>query len=288
MGATVTSLSAHAEADMLTQTLAGRTAIVTGASRGIGAAIAIRLARAGASVVIAARTLEQRDGVAGSLVDVAASIEELGAGRAIPVVTDLSKPEDRERLVALAEEVGPVDILVNNAAIAFLATASNYPDRRARLMFEINVFAPLDLAQRVVPGMTERGAGWILNISSVGAVHPIGPPYEALHTRGVYTVYGMCKAALDRMSTGLAAELHHRGIAVNSLSPWGWVPTPGTVTNDIDGRGDAAVVEAPEVIAEAAAFLCSADPTRVTGRVAFSQPLLNEFQIRPSVDNARP
>ena len=273
---------------MLTQTLAGKTAIVTGASRGIGAAIATRLAAGGATVVIAARTLDQAEGGSGSLQQVAETIGELGAGRAVPVATDLSKPDDRARLVETAQQVGPIDILVNNAAIAFLEKASVYPERRTRLMFEINVHAPLDLAQRVIPGMQARGAGWIVNISSVGAVHPSGPPYDELHTRGVYTIYGMCKAALDRMSTGLAAELHGSGVAVSSLSPWGWVPTPGTMTNDIDGRGDAAIIEAPEVIAEAAAFLCSADPLRVTGRVAYSQPLLNEFQLRPAVDNARP
>ncbi|MGD9996855.1 MAG: SDR family NAD(P)-dependent oxidoreductase [Ilumatobacteraceae bacterium] len=273
---------------MLTQTLAGRTAIVTGASRGIGAAIATRLARAGADVVIAARTLEPSDRADGSLQEVADAIGAMGAGRAVPVATDLSDPTSRADLVARAREVGPVDILVNNAAVAFLAAGSSYPERRTRLMFEINVHAPFDLAQRVIPEMVERGRGWIVNISSVGAVHPPGPPYDALHTRGVYTVYGMCKAALDRMSTGLAAELHASGIAVSSLSPWGWVPTPGTRTNDIDGRGDAASIESPDVIAEAAAFLCSADPARVTGRVAYSQPLLNEFQLRPLVDNARP
>jgi NAD(P)-dependent dehydrogenase (short-subunit alcohol dehydrogenase family) len=98
----------------------------------------------------------------------------------------------------------------------------------------------------------------------------------------------MCKAALDRMSTGLAAELHESGIAVNSLSPWGWVPTPGTMVNDIDGLGDAPEVEPPELFAEAAAFLCTADPTRVTGRVAYSQPLLREFKLHPFADNARP
>ena len=272
----------------LTPTFTGRTAIVTGASRGIGAAIAKRLAAGGATVVVAARTLEPSDGADGSLREVADEINLLGAGRAVPVATDLSKPADRERLVAEAVRLGPVDIVVNNAAIAFLAKASEYPDRRTRLMFEINVHAPLDIAQRVIPGMKERRAGWIVNISSVGAVHPPGPPYLPLHARGQYTVYGMCKAALDRMSTGLAAELYEHRIAVSSLSPWGWVPTPGTMVNDIDGLGDAASVEQPEVIAEAAAFLCQADPARITGRVAYSQPLLNEFQLRPATDNIRP
>jgi citronellol/citronellal dehydrogenase len=269
----------------------GRLAIVTGASRGIGEAIARRLARGGATVIISARTLDPSEGTKGSLSEVADEINRGCAGtsgRAIAVQADLSKPDDRRRLVEEASAHGPVDVLVNNAAIAFLLNGSEYPDRRTRLMFEINVHAPFDLSQRVIPAMKERGQGWIVNISSVGSVHPLGPPYAPLHSRGIYTVYGMCKAALDRMSTGLAAELHEHGVAVNSLSPWGWVPTPGTMVNDIDGLGDAASVESPSVIAEAAAFLCSADPTRVTGRVAYSQPLLDEFKLSPMADNRRP
>lgn len=270
---------------------ADRLAIVTGASRGIGQAIATRLARGGATVIVSARTLEPRDGIEGSLVQVADEINRTCAevgGRAIPIRVDLSQPDDRASLVEQAAAHGDVDILVNNAAIAFLLQGSEYPDRRTRLMFEINVQAPFDLCQRLVPSMKARGRGWIVNVSSVGSVHPLGPPYELLHSRGIYTVYGMTKAALDRMSTGLAAELHQHGIAVNSLSPWGWVPTPGTMVNDIDGLGDAASVESPSVIAEAAAFLCSADPVRVTGRVAYSQPLLDEFQLSPTADNRRP
>jgi citronellol/citronellal dehydrogenase len=273
---------------VVTDEFAGRVAIVTGASRGIGEAIAHRLAKGGATVVIAARTLDVSDGSPGSLTEVAEAINAAGSGRAVPVRADLSKPADRERLIAEAHQIGPVDILVNNAAIAFLHNGSEYPDRRTRLMFEINVFAPLDLSQRVIPSMKQRGAGWIVNISSVGSVHPVGPPYELLHSRGSYVLYGMCKAALDRMSTGLAAELNEHNIAVNALSPWGWVPTPGSMKNDIAGLGDAASVERPEVIAEAAAFLCSADPARVTGRVAYSQPLLNEFKLSPIADNVRP
>jgi citronellol/citronellal dehydrogenase len=267
--------------------LSGRLAVVTGASRGIGAAIAARLATGGATVVLTARTLEPGGRAEGSLREVAERIEADG-GRVAIVPADLSKPEDRQRLVAEAAQRGPIDILVNNAAVAFLMKGSEYPGRRLRLMLEVCVTAPLELCQLVVPGMKAKGEGWILNISSVGAVHPVGPPYAPLHTGGVYTVYGMCKAALDRMSTGLAAELYESGIAVNSLSPWGWVVSPGTLTNGIDDRGDASEIEPPEVMAEAAAFLCSADPLRVTGRVAYSQPLLDEFRLSPFADNRRP
>jgi citronellol/citronellal dehydrogenase len=272
----------------MTTALDGRAALVTGASRGIGKAIAERLARGGATVVLAARTLDPRDSSQGSLRETAEGIAAAG-GRAVAVQADLSLPADRARLMEeCAEQVGGLDILVNNAAVAFLGRGSEYPEKRYRLMFELLVHAPFDLCQRAIPTMRERGAGWILNISSIGSVHPLGPPYATRDARGIYAVYGMCKAALERMSTGLAAELHADGVAVNSLAPWGWVPTPGTMVNDIEGLEEPVDIEDPAIIAEAAAFLCSADPTRVTGRITYSQPLLAEFKLSPRYDNARP
>src|SRR5205823_5196413 len=101
-----------------------------------------------------------------------------------------------------------------------------FPEKRWRLMFEVQVRAPYDLAQLVVPSMRERGAGWVLNISSRVGVHPFGPPFDAVQKNG-FSVYGMTKAALDRFSTALAAELYDDGIAVNSLAPWDNVATPG-------------------------------------------------------------
>ncbi len=93
-----------------------------------------------------------------------------------------------------------------------------------------------------------------------------------------FTVYGMVKAALDRFTTGLAAELYDDGIAVNSLAPWDNVATPGAGAHDLV---EGFAIEGPEWIAEAALALCTADPSRLTGRVAYSQPLLAELQLRP-------
>ena len=129
-----------------------RRALVTGASRGIGAAIATRLAREGATVVLTARTSEPTAGREGSLREVADDIAAAG-GRAEVVAADLSRPEDRARLMDEVARGGPLDILVNNAAVAFLATATEYPDRRYRLMFELLVHAPFDLIQRAVPAI---------------------------------------------------------------------------------------------------------------------------------------
>jgi len=138
----------------------------------------------------------------------------------------------------------------------------------------VQVRAPFELAQRLLPGMRERRRGWILNISSRAAVHPAGPPYTV---RVGSTVYGMCKAALERFTTGLAAEAYGDGIAVNVLSPSGLVPTPGVVFHGLTRGMPEERLEAPEVMAEAAYALCTGDPAALTGRVAYARPLLEEL-----------
>jgi len=144
---------------------------------------------------------------------------------------------------------------------------------RFNLMFNVQVEGPFHLAQLVIPGMRGSGGGWILNISSGAARHPAIPP--AGRPSGG-TVYGMCKAALERFSTGLAAELYEDNIAVNALSPSRVVPTPGTVFHHLTTPGDPRA-EPPSVMAEAALLLCSGDPKVLTGRVAYSQQLIAEL-----------
>src|SRR5437879_5087704 len=255
----------------------GKVAVVTGASRGLGEAIARRLAEEGARVVLSARTLDPDPRYEGCLNETAAAIRADG-GEAIAVRCDLADPESRRALIDEAtRQLGPVDILVNNAAITYLLPFVDFPEKRWRLMFEVQVRAPYELAQLVVPSMRERGAGWILNISSRAGIHPFGPPFEPVHSAG-FTVYGMVKAALDRFSTALAAELYDDGIAVNALAPWDNVSTPGAGAHElVDGFS----LEGPEWVAEAALLLCSTPPKQLTGRVAYSQPLLAEFKIRP-------
>ena len=143
-------------------------------------------------------------------------------------------------------------------------------------MFEVQVYAPMDLAQRVLPSMAAAGQGWILNISSGASRHPSLPPGPM--SRGGGTVYGMIKAALERFTTGLAAEVWDANVAVNSLSPSRVVPTPGTVFHHLVRPEDPnQVVEQPEVMAEAALALCSRPPRSLSGHVAYSQDLLAEL-----------
>ncbi|HEY2507613.1 MAG TPA: SDR family NAD(P)-dependent oxidoreductase [Streptosporangiaceae bacterium] len=257
--------------------LDGRIAIVTGASRGIGAEIARRFGAEGAAVAVAARTAQP--GVSqfeGTIEETAADIRAAG-GTAAAIPTDLSRAQDREQLVAeTVRLLGQPDILVSNAAVTYFTRVEDFTPKRYALMFAVQVEAPFHLAQLVLPGMRERGAGWILNISSVAARHPAMPPGPFAGRGG--TVYGMCKAAIERFSTGLAAELYPDNIAVNALSPTKVVPTPGTVFHHLTSEGDPNS-EPTSVMAEAALTLCHRDPQSLTGRVTYSQELLAELGV---------
>jgi len=254
--------------------LDGRVAIVTGASRGIGAEIARRFGQAGAAVAVTARTTEAAmSALPGTIGETTQQIRDAG-GTAVAVPADLSRPEDRERLVADAtQQLGPADILVSNAAVTYFTRVEDFTARRFQLMFDVQVEGPFHLAQLVIPAMREKGRGWILNISSIAARHPAMPPTGWASRGG--TVYGMCKAALERFSTGLAAELYDDDIAVNALSPSRVVPTPGTIFHHLTSEDDPNS-EPPSVMAEAALRLCGGEPKMLTGRIAYSQELLAE------------
>jgi NAD(P)-dependent dehydrogenase (short-subunit alcohol dehydrogenase family) len=263
--------------------LDGRVAIVTGASRGIGAEIACCFGRAGAAIAVTARTVEPgMSPFPGTIEQTARQVQEAG-GTAAAIPADLSRPDDRERLVAEATaRLGPPDILVSNAAVTYFTALDNFTPRRYQLMFDVQVEAPFHLAQLTVPGMRRGGRGWILNISSGAARHPAIPPGSRARQGGI--VYGMCKAALERFSTGLAAELYADNIAVNALSPNRVVPTPGTIFHHLTTEDDPDA-EPSAVMAEAALMLCSAEPRTLTGRVAYSQDLLAE--LRGTAPSAR-
>jgi citronellol/citronellal dehydrogenase len=259
----------------------GMVALVTGASRGIGAATAIRLAAEGAAVGVTARTADAHPTLAGSLRETVERIEALG-GRTVAVVADLADADDRARIVPEVQAaLGRVDILVNNAAAAFYLPTPEITLKRRRIMFELNVHAPIDLAQAVIPGMRAKGRGWIVNVSSATSKHPSGPPFPKGHSVGaVAATYGASKAALERYTTGLAAELYEDGIAVNSVAPVAAVRTPGAdalVSDVMAANPD--LVEPMEVMVEAILALCTCDPTTLTGRLTSSRPLLDELGI---------
>ena len=255
--------------------LDGRTAIITGASRGIGKEIALLFGREGANVVAAARTEHEGDHqLPGGISETVEEIRGAG-GEATPVRADISDPESIERLVAAARAAyGPVSVLVNNAALTYFLPIKEMPLRRWQRMLEVDLTAPFLLAQAVIPDMVAAGRGHIINISSRASVHPEGPPYE-LPARGG-TVYGTVKAGIERFTTGLAHELYDDGIAVNSLAPTGIVASPGVLFHRLIESEDDPRAEPIDYMARAALILATCDRKTLTGRVAYSQPLLKE------------
>lgn len=252
---------------------AGRVALVTGSSRGLGKAIAQRLAREGATVALTARTLEPDAKYNGSLAQTRDEISADG-GRAIAIQADLSRSEDRERLFAeVVDAVGAPDILVNNAAVTFLRPLDEFPERRVRLMLDMHLVGPLHLAQLAIPSMRERGSGWILNLTSVGGDLPSGPPFDDFDVSAGFGIYGTVKAALNRLTKSLAAELYTDGIAVNAAAPSNPVATPGAGTLDLAHTD----TEDISLITETAYRLCTGDPKTLTGQIAHTQPFLRDI-----------
>jgi NAD(P)-dependent dehydrogenase (short-subunit alcohol dehydrogenase family) len=250
--------------------LAGRVALVTGASRGIGAAIAQRFAAEGAAVAIVARSLEPGSGghLAGSLRETADAITSAG-GVALPIVADLSDANcDRAAIVARAgEALGPIDVLVNNAAACFYLSIDETSERRLRVAYEVNVITPYLLTKAVVPGMRERGSGWIVNITSaIVDTNQLEGPQQARSS-----TYAPSKAALDRLTISFATELQGSGIAINALAPERAVATEGaTAVMDLPPEW----CEPVEVMAASAVALASCDPARETGLIVRSGPYL--------------
>jgi NAD(P)-dependent dehydrogenase (short-subunit alcohol dehydrogenase family) len=257
--------------------LAGKVAVVTGASRGIGEAIAVRYAMEGAKVVVSARTVDEGDHILpGSMNSVVARIREAG-GEAVAVRCDLADASEREGLIrAAVEAFGPVDILVNNAAVTYFIPVESFPEKRFKLMFEVQVYGPFHLAQLVLPSMVERRSGWILNISSHAALHP---PLKSPGRGG--TVYGMCKAALERFTTGLASEVSNQHIGVNVISP-GLVATPGVVHHGLINDSNRDNVTPVEHMAEACLRLVHGNPLELSGRITYADDILNEFKLTPA------
>ena len=236
--------------------LQGKVAIVTGASRGIGKAIAKAYAREGAKVVVTARTVRPEDSkIPGTI---AQTVEEIRAegGEAVAVRCDVSKEDEVLALAAQAREAfGPVDVLVNNAGVRVDELVWEVPLRRWELVFRVNFWGPLYTCRAVLPDMMERGSGSIINVTSHGATGRT--PKN--------TVYGTSKAALDRLTIGLAAEVREYGVAVNSLGP-GLVVTEGARFFN-PGRVDWTGWDDVETVAAPAVFLAKQDARGFTGNV---------------------
>ena len=276
----------------MTGRLAGRAAIVTGGSRGLGRAIALALAAEGAAVAVAGRTERVWDDrLPGTIGETVADIEAAG-GRAAAIRADLTDRDDVARLVGEARDaLGPITILVNNAAFtapgrppapgagprakpagaaAKRAAADGKPGwpgfvstplAAYRRHFDIAVFAAYELMQLACPDMIEAGGGSIVNVTSVASRLPGDGPYPD-RSGGVLPGYGGSKAALEHLTQCAAFDLADHHIAVNALSPSKPILTPGLAYY----AGDFADTASADEFARAAVELALVDADKVTGR----------------------
>jgi NAD(P)-dependent dehydrogenase (short-subunit alcohol dehydrogenase family) len=271
------------------------TAVVTGASRGIGKAIAVHLARAGFDVALTARTLregEQREHsstlqrsdtspLPGSLEMTAQEVEQAGA-KSLIVAADLT---DRPSVNAAADRVlaewGPVDVLVNNGRYIGPGHMDRFLDTPLELLslhLEANVMAPLTLTKKFLPGMLERGSGTVVNITSGAAYHD--PPAPA-GSGGWGLGYGISKGALHRVAGILALELGDRGVFAYNVQP-GFIATE-RMAHDMAAFGfDASGGAPPDAVGAVVAWLVTdPDAAEPNGRNIEAQDVCRERGLLP-------
>ncbi|MEW6668781.1 MAG: SDR family NAD(P)-dependent oxidoreductase [Thermodesulfobacteriota bacterium] len=246
--------------------LSGKVAIVTGASRGIGKAIALGYAREGASVVVAARTEVEKDrNLPGTVTRTAQEIQELG-GKALAVRCDVT---DEASVAAMVERClatyGRIDILVNNAGVAFHYPIVDTPLKRWELVIRVNLTGAFLCARAVLPIMIRQRQGSIISLSSLAADE---------RDRGTVptgVAYAAAKAGLDRFTWGLAAEVGRFNIAVNGLKPKQPVDTEGMRywAKEEERKGWVP----PDKMVKCAIFLAAQDASGVTGVVATDEEL---------------
>jgi len=257
----------------MSELLSGRTALVTGSSRGIGRAIAQRLAAEGATVVATARSLTPSSsmragttaalpGTIGETVDLIAA----AGGQAFAVAADLEDAGQRDGLVdQVLDRSGRIDILVNNAGFADYSLIEEMSLDTFDRTVEHYLRTPFVLTKAAVPHMRKQGAGWIVNIGSVTGVAPMRPYREYNKTAGD-VIYAAMKAALHRFTQGVAAELLDANIAVNCVGPSTAVRTPGAAQL----IPDSFPTEPVEYLAETVLAMCQLPAAERTGLVAFS------------------
>ncbi|HET9199355.1 MAG TPA: SDR family NAD(P)-dependent oxidoreductase [Dehalococcoidia bacterium] len=249
--------------------LKGQVAIVTGASRGVGKGIAMELGRAGADVVVAARSEQEPDPrLPGTIYSTAEEVRAETGARVLPVRLDVSKDEEIEAMVEkTAAEFGRIDILVNNAGVMAPGPLLSTPIKRWDLLWRVNVRGPLVCAQAVLPAMIERKSGTIVFISSIAAERPGAGNMS----------YSVTKQADRKVAEGLALEVKEHGIRVFSLSPEGLILSPGVMMHRTDRMFPESEIEEAEEMGQAVVILARGLADDRLGAHFYSRRLNEEF-----------
>lgn len=247
--------------------LSNRTIFITGGSRGIGRAIALRAARDGANVVIAAKTAEPHPKLPGTIYSVASEIEAAG-GRALPVLMDVRDSAQVDHAVEqTVRAFGGIDVLVNNASAVHRAPVADTPVKRYDLMFDINVRGTFLASRACVPYLRRSASGHILTLSPP---LDLDPGWFDGHT-----AYTMSKYAMSMTVLGLAAELASSDVSVNALWPQTMIHTDATAMFGLGKAG----CRTPEIMADAAHAVLTAPPGRRTGKFLIDETVLRETGV---------
>ena len=249
------------------KTLAGRTLIMSGGSRGIGLAIAMRAARDGANVVLLAKTAEPHPKLEGTVHTAAAQVEEAG-GRALAVVGDVRNDDDVARAVmAAVDRFGGLDIVVNNASALDLRSTREIDMKKYDLMQDINARGTFLLSKTALPHLEQSDHPHVLTLS---------PPLDLRpQWAGSYLAYTMAKYGMSLVTLGLAEELREAGIAANSLWPRTTIAT-AAIANLLGGDEAVAGSRTPEIMSDAAYAVLVRDPRSCTGNFFLDDEVLAE------------
>lgn len=247
--------------------LQGRTLLMSGGSRGIGLAIAVRAARDGANVVILAKTDQPHPRLPGTVHTAVADIEHAG-GQAVAVVGDVRRDEDAERAVRTAvDRFGGIDIVVNNASALDLRSTADVTMKSYDLMQGINARGTFLLSKLAIPHLAKSDRAHILTLS---------PPLDLRpQWAGSYLAYTMAKYGMSLVTLGLAEELREQRIAANSLWPRTTIAT-AAVANLLGGEHGVSRARTPEIVADAAHAILVRDSTDCTGNFFIDEDVLRE------------
>ncbi len=245
--------------------LAGKTIFITGATRGIGLAIATRAAKDGANIAIAAKTVDPHPKLPGTLSTAAQAVREAG-GQAIGVPCDIRDPEQVQAAVdATVAEFGGIDICVNNASAISLTPTLQTEMKRYDLMNQVNARGTFLVSKTCLPHLLEAENPHILNMA---------PPLDmAAKWFAPHVAYTMAKMGMSLCTLGMSAEFAEQGVAVNSLWPLTTIDT-AAVRNVLGGDQMAAVSRTPEVLADAAHVILTKPSREVTGNFFIDEDVL--------------